>query len=431
MTARTAEVIQIKAPIRRQIRHLDGNSEKTFSKLLNETVSRLRKNDYKLIHVTKSYRRKGKIRTDNFWKKETKVENIKVVWLCTFSLVFKRGFKFQLDFDYWFEFSKFLQNLRGDLYARGFPYTSRSFAENFGKGEATRALEKIKTLVKEKMKSQVNGWGEHGIIDEVTDRKSPEIRHQKEISISSLSELDNLRNSLDELTEEPAELVKNSQREINKIARKKLKELIPLSIDPNSLEGYLSFFLWFRKPGGGFEYQLYRLIQENYDILSKNKIRDALLRLETHGYIKVRETPENLRKKMEKRGIKRCRRFYEIEGGNVPGKELFDELRDKTRIGAYLAPLPEKRLVKHLDAPDHLVQKELRKLKRRNYLSERKVRDFSGRSVTKIKPKKNYGGTKGLKKQIMKKAGKFYEVQKEALDQLQEIRPDRTPGKGE
>ncbi|KXA92861.1 hypothetical protein AKJ65_06935 [candidate division MSBL1 archaeon SCGC-AAA259E19] len=424
MTARTAEVIQIKAPIRRQIRHLDGSSEQTFSELLKETVSRLRKNGYKLIHVTKSYRRRGNVRADNFWKKERRVENVKIVWLCTLSFIFDGNFKFQLDFDYWFEFSKFLQNLRGDLYESGFPYTSRDFAEEFGKGEATRALEKIREVVKERIKSQASGWGEHGVIDEVTGRKSPEICHRKEFSMSSLSELDKLRDGLDELTEEPVELVKKSQEKINEIAQNKLKELIPFSIDPNSPEGYLSFSLWFRKPGGGFEYQLYRFVQENYEILGKERIRDALLRLETHGYVRVRRTPKDLRKEMEKRGIKKCRRFYEIEDGDVPGEELSDVLRNKTRIGAYLAPLPRRRLVKHLDAPDHLVQKELRKLKRRKYLLERKVRDFSGKTVRKIKPKKSYRNLKGIKKQIMKKAGKFYDIQKEALDQVQEMRPD-------
>lgn len=423
MKARTAELARIQAPIKKQISHLDGRSQQNFPELLKELVSKLRKNEYKLVHVTKSYRKKGTVQSDSFWKKSARIRGIKVVWFCTLTTIFDKGFKFNLDFDFWFEFSKLLQNLRGELYERGFPYTSRSYAEDFGRKEATRVLNKVEEAVKRKMKHKVGGWGEHGISKDVTDRKSRGICHRKIISISSLSELDKLRESLREISEEPIEVVEESSEEVHDLARKKLDELIPLSIKPNSSEGFLNFFLWFRKPGGGFEYQVYRFIQENYGkLVDKHDIRDALLRSEVHGYIKVEKTPKNLRRDMEGWGIRRCRRFYEAEE-DLPGQKLSSALKNKVRTGAYLSPLPRKRLIKQIDAPNHLTNKAIRKLVRKNYLIKRRIKDFLGRTIRKIKPKRSSRGLSGLEKRIIDKSWKFYNIQKNALDQLQEARP--------
>lgn len=424
MSARTTEKVQIRSPIKKQIKHLDGESRKKFPELLEEVVRRLQKNGFKLIHGTKSYRKKNTVCSDNFWRKETRVKNIKIIWLCKFTIVFDKGFEFNFDFDYWFEYSKFLQNLRSEIYQTGFPFTSRDYAKKFGKKEATRALKEIEKEIGEKMKTKINGWGEHGIKKKITDRKSLDICHRKEFTISILSELDKLRNYLPELIEEPIEIIKNSKNEINEVARRKLKELIPFTIEPNSIEGYLAFFLWFRKPGGGFEYQLYRFIQENYGrIVDKEEIRDALLRLEVHGYVNVKETPKETRKKLEKQKIRRCRRFYETGKEQIPGQKLFQKLKSKADIGAYLTPLPKKRLVKMLNAPNHLVNKKIKELTRKNYLTERKVKNYLGRTVRKIKPKKRPRNPTRLEKRIMKKTEKFYDTQKNSLDRIQKERP--------
>lgn len=423
LSARTAEVIQIRSPIKKQIKHLDGDSQRSFPKLLNKIVRRMRKNDYKLIHVTKSYRKKGSVRSDSFWRRETRAGSIKVVWFCTLSTVFDRGFKFKFDFDFWFEFSKFLQNLRGDLYEMGFPFTSRSYAEKFGKKEATRALEEVKGRVERKIKKKVDGWGVHGISKDVVKRKSLDICHRTDFTISSISELEKLRENLRELSEEPVDLVENSIDDISKKARGELEELIPFSIDSKSLEGFLALFLWFRDPGGGFEYQLYRFVQENYGVSEKREIRDALLRLEVHGYVSVKETPGGMENRLKKRGIHKCARFYETGKEEIPGRGLFQKLKSEANIGAYLAPLPQKRLIRALNAPNHIVNKKIKKLVRKNYLSERKVRDFLGRTVKKIKPQRNFRGLDGLERKIMEKATEFYEVQKNSLDELQEERP--------
>lgn len=387
-------------------------------------VRRFRKNDFKLIHVTKAYNEGEAIRSDNFWKRETRIGNIKIVWMCKQTVEFNGGFKFSFDFDYWFEFSKFLQILRGELYEKGFPYTPRPYAEDFGREEATRALNEVKKKVNSKLKKRTEGWGKHGIIQDVTERKSLEICHQDKIEISSISELERFRKKLSKILEGPRDLLKNSEKELYSLAKEKLEELIPLEIDPYSLEGYLAFFLWFRNPGGGFEYQLYRFVWENFEKRIKKKdIRDALLRLEVHGYAKVRETSQELRKNMRKRGIKRSKRFYELGRGEVPGRKLPDKLKRRTHIGAYLAPLPKKDLIKRIDAPDHILNRKIDNLERKNYLSKRKVKDFLGRTVKKIKPRKGPGGCNGLERKIIKKAGKFYEIQKTALDEMQEERP--------
>ncbi|KXB05926.1 hypothetical protein AKJ53_01730, partial [candidate division MSBL1 archaeon SCGC-AAA382F02] len=155
----------------------------------------MRNNGFKLIHVTKSYYSRGAVQSDNFWKKETKVGNIRIIWICKFTIRFEGGFEFRFDFDFWFEFSKLMQNLRGDLYRTGFPYTSRPRAKKFGKREATRALNQVKNTVKKKIKRAVGGWGKHGIKNDVVDRKSIDICHRKEFAFSSISELEKLRNS--------------------------------------------------------------------------------------------------------------------------------------------------------------------------------------------------------------------------------------------
>ncbi|KXB06414.1 hypothetical protein AKJ53_00300, partial [candidate division MSBL1 archaeon SCGC-AAA382F02] len=260
--------------------------------------------------------------------------------------------------------------------------------------------------------------------NDVVDRKSIDICHRKEFAFSSISELEKLRNSLKEVTEEPIELLEDFQDEIEKITNEKVNTLIPFSIKPNSLEGFLALFLWFRKPGGGFEFQLYRFLHENYKKIPKGKeIREALLRLEVHGYTEVKETPNEIRKRMENKGIQKCRRFYETGKTNIPGRELFNKLKSKITTGAYLAPLPRKKLVKSLKAPDHLVNKAIRDLTRKGYLSQRNVKDSLGRTVRKIKPKRSPRRITGLEKRVVKEAREFYNVQKNSLDDMQEERP--------
>lgn len=424
MSARASEISRIKSPIKKQIQHLDGESQKNFPELLEKIVVNLRDEDFKLFHVTKSYRKNNTIRSDNFWKKETRIKNIKIIWLCTLTIIFNNGIEFEFDFDYWFEFSKYLQNLRGDIYQMGFPFTSRSYAERFGKKEATRALEEVRESIGEVMKKKTDGWGVHGIKKDVTDRKSLDICHSENFRLSSISEFDKLRDSLGEIVEEPVEIVKETKNEIDKTSQKRLEEVIPFKINPNSLEGYLAFFLWFRKPGGGFEYQIYRFVQENYGkILEKEKIRDGLLRLEVHGYANVKETPSNLEKKMRGMGINRYSRFYEIGQREFSGKEIFNKLKNRANIGAYLYPLSRKQLIKKVNAPSHLVDKKIKKLTRKNYLSKRKVKDFLGRTVKKIKPQRDLRKASGLEKRIMKKTKRFYDIQKECLDEMQKGRP--------
>lgn len=424
MSARTSKVARIKAPVKKQIRQLGGNLQNEFHNLLNEIVSRLSKDGYKLSHVTKSYRKKETIVSDNFWKKEKVIGNIKIIWICTVRTVFKNGFEFRFDFDYWFDFSRLLQNLKADIHEKGFPKTSRPYAKGFWKKEADQALEKVEKSIKKMVKRQIGGWGRHGIINEVTNRKSSDICHRIKISISSISEIEKLRNSLRKLGEDPTEMMDDFQIEIEKTSREKLNQLFPFSLNAQKLEGHLAFFLWFRKPGGGFEYQLHRFAHENFKrILKPKEIEKALLKLEVHGYAKVKETPNELRRKLEKRGIKRCRRFYETGEKRIPGRKLFKELKNEVNIGAYLAPVSRKILMERIDAPKHLVDKSINGLVRRNYLSKRRIRDSLGRSVRKIKPNKNPLKTSGLKRQIMEKASGFYDIQKKALDQLQAGRP--------
>ncbi|KXB01165.1 hypothetical protein AKJ41_02500 [candidate division MSBL1 archaeon SCGC-AAA259O05] len=423
MSARTAEIMRIKSPIKKEVKHLGGNQEEEFSELINKSVRWLRKYNFKLVHVTKSYRKKDSIRADSFWRKEKKVGNIKVVWLCTFTVDFDSGFELIFDFDFWFDLSKFSQNLRGDLYEKGFPYTNRSYAKEFGKKEVDRTMKEVRGTVIRSLRRRIGGWGKHGIISEVTERRSLDICHRKEFSLSSVPEFEKLRENLRDGVEEPVGLVENLEGELEKEARNKIEDVIPFSLEADSLESHLAFFLWFRQPGGGFEYQLFRFVQENYGLVEENEIEEALLRLEVHGYTDVSETPEELRKEMEKRGIKRCRRFYELGKKEISGKELFRSLKRKTRIGAYLSPLPRKRLTRQLDGPNHLVEKKIQKLKRTGYITERKVKDFSGRTVKKIKPRRNPKRTNGLKRKIMEKSQNFYDVQKSSLDELQEERP--------
>lgn len=424
MSARTAEVIQIKAPIKKQIRKLGGGSQGDFPEILDKVVRRLRSNGYKLVHVTKSYRKEDSVMTDNYWRKEERVCDIEVVWLCTLTIEFEGGFSFHLDFDFWFDYSKMMENLKGDIFDEGFPYTSRDYAREFGRKEADDILEEVEESVEKKVRGRVGGWGRHGVIKEVTDRKSLDICHSREVSISSISELEELRKCLREERERPVEILEESQGEIEEVAKERVEEMIPFSIEPDSLEGFLSFFLWFRKPGGGFEYQLYRFIQENFGrMVDKEEIRDALLRLEVYGYAGVKEVPENIAGRLRSKGIKRSNRFYEVGEERIPGRELFDELKSKVDVGAYLAPLPKRRLVRRISSPDHLVEKVIRKLTRKNYLIQRKVKDFLGRTVKKIKPKRGSRGLGGREREILEESWDFYNVQKDSLDRIQKGKP--------
>ncbi|MBS3815659.1 MAG: hypothetical protein KGY45_03755, partial [Hadesarchaea archaeon] len=92
----------------------------------------------------------------------------------------------------------------------------------------------------------------------------------------------------------------------------------------------------------------------------------------------------------------------------------------RVNIRAYLDPLPKKKLIKSLDAPDHIVNKKIDYLVRRGVLSERRVYSCRGRTVQKIKPKKKPRWLGGLERKIVEKANKHYEVQKNALDIMQD-----------
>ncbi len=420
--AKRSEIVQIRSPIKKEIKHLGGSDQHSFSELLEQIANKMNKWGYKLIHVTKAFRDGDKTCSESYWKRDKIRGDIKIVWLCSLRLVFDKGFKFELDFDVWFEFSKLLQETREKIYRDGFPYTSRPYAENFGKEETTRILEKIRNSVRRVLREKCDGWGEHGVIDNVTDRKSQAICHLKKIGLSSFPEFDKLRETLREVEEIPTSVLGNSREDILEIVDKKKCELIPFSIDSQSLEGFLAFFLWFRSPGGGLEYQLYRFVQENWnDLVKLSRIEEALLRLEVYDYVKVEEVPYDLRKELEKRGIKRCKRFYELKNHDVLNRRFFSDTKRKARLGAYLSPLPKKRLVRHLNAPNHIVLKNIRNLVRRNYLLEKKVRDFSGRTVRKIKPKRGFGSLSELDREIMKKSKNFYEVQKDLLDKMQGV----------
>lgn len=73
--------------------------------------------------------------------------------------------------------------------------------------------------------------------------------------------------------------------------------------------------------------------------------------------------------------------------------------------------------------PFTLYNKKIKKPTKKNYLSERKVREFFGRTVKKIKSKSNSRGLNGLENNIMEKVTKFYEIQNYYLDELEEERP--------
>ncbi|KXA99178.1 hypothetical protein AKJ42_03605, partial [candidate division MSBL1 archaeon SCGC-AAA261C02] len=288
--------------------------------------------------------------------------------------------------------------------------------------ESTRILEKIRRHIQRKLKSKIGGWGVHGIKSDVTERDSPNICHHREFSISSFPEIDELRKTLRSVREAGLETVEESAGEIHDVARDKLDDLVPFEIKPKSLEGYLAFFACLRKPRGAFENQFHRFIYENYrgKTIRKKDIRDALLRLEVHGYLIVTRTPRDLRRKLEGSGIRRSRRFYEVGIREPPEEQLFQRLNKKVDIGAYLDPLPRRRLVKSLDAPDHIVNKSIKKLERKGILSERRVFNCLGRTVRKIKPKRRPKRLSGLDRRIVEKADHHYEVQKNALDQMQE-----------
>jgi len=424
LSARAAEINRIKSPIKKEIKHLAGKTEKEFPELLEKIVVKLREKDFKLTHVTKSYRKKGTIRSDNFWKREDRVKNVKIVWLCRLTIIFDDGIDFKFDFDYWFEFSKFLQNLRGKIYDLGFPYTTRSYAKKFGKKEATRALEEIENTINEKLKEKSEGWGVHGIKKEASNRNSTNICHQKEFKCSSIPELDKLRKSIDDIIEDPMEIIEENRNEIEKIANKKIKDLFPFDIKADSLEGYLALFLWFRDPGGGFEFQAYRFVQENFgNVVKKEDIRDALLRLEVHDYAEVKETPGKLRNQLNKKDIDRNSRFYETGKREINGKRIYRKLNYEPELGAYLYPLSRKKLIKKVNAPDHLVNKKIKELTRKDFLSKNKVRDYRGRTVKKIKPKRNLKSPSKLEKNIMRKIKNHYDEQKRCLDKIQDERP--------
>ncbi len=424
MKARTAEVARIKSPIKKELKHLGGQSQQKFPELLNEIVSRLLNEDYKLIQVSKSYRENGYICSDNYWKREEKVENIIIVWMCKVQLMFDNGFKFRFDFDYWFKFSKMIQNIKGDLYQSGFPFTDRQYAKKFGEKEAEKIMERTEESLKNKIREKVSGWGEHSFPDKVSEKRATAICHRKEFDISSISQMGKLRRNLIEIREEPIDLVKKNHKDYEEKGQKKLKELYPFEINPDSIEGYLAYFLWFRNPGGGFEFQLYRFIHENFDnSVEKKEIRNALLRLEVHGYANVKKTPEKIVKKFRKHGIKRSDRFYETGEFEIPGRILDRRLNKKVRVKAYLSPLPKKRLINHLNAPDYKINNLIEKLVRKNYLKKRKTSDFLGRTVNKLKTIKSPRNLKGLEHKIMKKVKKFYNVQKNSLDQVQKARP--------
>ena len=424
MSARAAEISRIKSPIKKEIKHLAGKTEKEFPELLEKIVVKLRENGFKLFHVTKSYRKKDTIRSDNFWKKESRVKNIKIVWLCKLTIIFDNGIDFKFDFDYWFKFSKFRQTLRGKIYDLGFPYTKRSYAKKFGKKEATRALDKIENRINEKLKRKSEGWGVHGIKKEVSNRKSSNICHKKEFKISSIPELDKLRKSIDGIIEDPMKIIEENRDKIEKIANKKIKDLFPFDIKADSLEGYLALFLWFRDPGGGFEFQAYRFVQENFgEVVKKEDIRDALLRLEVHNYANVKETPKELRDELNKQDIKRNSRFYETGKRKIHGKKIHKKLNFQPDLGAYLYPLSRKKLVKKVNAPNHLVNKKIKELTRKNFLSKNRVKDFRGRTVKKIKPKRNLKNPSKLERKIMKLIKNHYDKQKQSLDKIQKRRP--------
>lgn len=340
------------------------------------------------------------------------------------TIIFDNGIEFKFDFDYWFEFNKFLQNLRGEIYDRGFPHTNREYPKNFAKKEATRSLQKIEETISGILKEKSEGWGKHGIKKDFTDRKSINICHKEDFSISSISEMDKLRNCFEDIKEEPEKIVKENKQKIKKTSEDKIEKFFPFEIKPNTIEGYISHFLLFRKPGGGFEYQVYRFIQENYGIVEKEKIKNALLRLEVHGYLNVKSTPKKLKKRMEKQDIKRYTRFYELNTQKINENKIKNELKYKTDIGAYLFPFSKKKLIKKVDAPSHHVKRKTGKLIRKNYLSERKVKDFLGRTVRKIKPKRYIQNPTKLERKIITKVRRFYDIQKECLDEMQEERPE-------
>ncbi len=424
MSARAAEINRIKSPIKKEIKHLAGKTEKEFPELLEKIVIKLREKGFKLSHVTKSYRKKDTIRSDNFWKKEDRVKNIKIVWLCKLTIIFDDGIEFKFDFDYWFKFSKFLQTLRGEIYDSGFPYTKRPYAKKFGKKEATRALDKIEKKINEKLKRKSEGWGVHGVKKEFSERKSSNICHQKEFKVSSIPELDKLRKSIDGIIEDPMEIIEENRGEIEETANKKIKALFQFDREAVSIEGYLALFLWLTDQGGGVDFQAYRFVQENFGkVVKKEDIRDALLRLEVHNYANVKETPQKLRNELNKQDIKRNARFYETGKRKIQGKEIHKKLNYQPDLGAYLYPLSRKKLVKKVNAPNHLVNKKIKELTRKNFLSKNKVKDFRGRTVKKIKPKRNLKNPSKLERKIMRLIKKHYDKQKQCLDKMQERRP--------
>lgn len=107
MSARTAEISRVKSPIKKQIRHLDSHSQKNFNGVLNKVVKRLRSRGFKLTLVTKSYRKNGTHHSDNFWRKEEKVGDVKIVWICKLTSLFRKSFEFRFDLDFWFDFFPF------------------------------------------------------------------------------------------------------------------------------------------------------------------------------------------------------------------------------------------------------------------------------------------------------------------------------------
>ena len=127
--AKRSEIVQVRSPIKKEIKHLGGTNQNSFSELLKEIANKQNKKGYKLIHVTKSFRDGQNTCSESYWRKEVIDGNIKIVWLSTLKIIFDSGFNFEFDFDIWFEFPKLLQDTRERIYRAGLPSTNRPYAE--------------------------------------------------------------------------------------------------------------------------------------------------------------------------------------------------------------------------------------------------------------------------------------------------------------
>jgi hypothetical protein len=208
-------------------------------------------------------------------------------------------------------------------------------------------------------------------------------------------------------------MARESAGEVKKIAEEAFKGLVP----PPPKTGVESLLVAVisRHREGVFEYQLRRLAHEN-SATSPNEITDILRRLELWGYIIRHPVPREVRRELEKLGIRRFLGFY-TPGPVEPPKATYPS-------GAYARgsirpePLPLTAIPDFLRAPRHLVNRAILRMLRRRILRKRKTENHLGTRVTECRIARSPRGLSELELEILRVITRHHQKQLELLHRM-------------